>query len=221
MTDMSSHGVVVGVDGSASSAAAVTWAAQDAQSRGVALSLVHVVPPIVLPSSPMPDMPASYARAEEDRARRIVDDARKLACEVAPQHMSRVNTEVIMGPIVPTLVDMSKSAALVVVGCLRQSAVDRALLGSVSSGLVHHAHCPKCSEDRQDTPLDLDKPRACRGSFSIFIAKVHVKAIARRSFLPIVAARFEKALKAGQAFGGHPPCPVPRFWPLSVERDRS
>ena len=142
MTDTSSHGIVVGVDGSASSAAAVTWAAQDAQARGVALSLVHVVPPIVLPSSPMPDMPASYARAEEDRARRIIDDALKLASEVAPYHVSRINTEVIMGPIVPTLVDMSKSAELVVVGCLGQSAVDRALLGSVSSGLVHHAHCP-------------------------------------------------------------------------------
>jgi nucleotide-binding universal stress UspA family protein len=43
--------------------------------------------------------------------------------------------------IVPTLVDMSKDAEMVVVGRHGQVALG-AVLGSVSSGLVHHAHCP-------------------------------------------------------------------------------
>ena len=143
MTDTSpTHELVVGVDGSASSAAAIAWAARDAASRGIALRLVHVVPPIVLPSSPMPDMPVDVARAAEHRARRIVEDAHTVASEAAPDNASRVTTEVIAGPIVPTLVELSKSAEMVVVGCLGEGAVQRALLGSVSSGLVHHAHCP-------------------------------------------------------------------------------
>ena len=39
------HGIVVGVDGSAASNAAVCWAAHDAVMRKIPLSLVHVVNP--------------------------------------------------------------------------------------------------------------------------------------------------------------------------------
>ncbi|MFY1599608.1 universal stress protein, partial [Micromonospora sp. WMMD737] len=60
----------------------------------------------------------------------------------SPGRTSAVSTEMLFGPIVPTLLDTSKSAGIVVVGCLGEGAVARAVLGSVSSGLVHHAHCP-------------------------------------------------------------------------------
>ena len=46
------------------------------------------------------------------------------------------------GFTVPTLVDISETADMVVVGNRGRGAVSRLLLGSVTSGLVHRAHCP-------------------------------------------------------------------------------
>ena len=135
--------IIVGVDASESSRAAIAWAAHDAELRGLPLHLVHVLPPLVVPSAPVPDFPASYARSEEERARQTVERAHKLAVEASSSdRVSQISSELLAGPVVPGLVELSNSATMVVVGCLGESAVTRAVLGSVSSGLVHHAHCP-------------------------------------------------------------------------------
>ncbi len=137
--------MVVAVDASPSSAAAVEWAARDARLRGIALRLVHVVPPVVLPSEAWPGVPApaGYAEFAEERARRIVEDARSIADDAAPDHGAvPIITEVRSGPIVPTLLGLSANAEMVVVGCRGESPMSRTLLGSVSTGIVHHAHCP-------------------------------------------------------------------------------
>ena len=42
----------------------------------------------------------------------------------------------------PTLIDKSEDAELIVVGTDGRGALARGLLGSVSSALVRHAHCP-------------------------------------------------------------------------------
>ena len=141
-------GVVVGVDGSPSARMAVQWAARDATMRNVPLTLVHAVPTAAT-NSPDAVWSAAPIAAElrewqEGEARKIIADAIK-AVEDSAQggDCPEINSEVFFSAAaVPTLVDLSNDAQLVVVGCRGQGALRRGLLGSVSTGLVHHAHCP-------------------------------------------------------------------------------
>lgn len=137
-------GVVVGVDGSTPSLTAVRWAAHEAAMRNVPLTIVHALCETVVSSaangwSADPELWLE----QEDEARNMIADAVKTAEDSlesgkAPQ----VSTELLYSPPVPTLVDQSQEAQMVVVGCRGQGALRRILLGSVSTGLVHHAHCP-------------------------------------------------------------------------------
>lgn len=138
---MERPGIVVGVDGSPASKVAVDWAARDAALRGVSLTLVHVANGVVATWSATP-LPSGFGAWQQQRGRQIIDDAIKIAeratAETGP---IPVKSEMYYSATVPTLVDMSKEAELIVVGCRGQGAFG-SLLGSVSTGLVHHAHCP-------------------------------------------------------------------------------
>lgn len=141
-------GIVVGVDGSPSSMAAVQWAARDAEMHNIPLRLVHVIAPVIAPvtpaGGPWPEVPvpSDYSHFLETEANGVIDRAIRAVTDAVPQAQLQVSSEVTSAPIVPTLVDLSKQADMVVVGCRGQGQVARALLGSVSSGVVHHAHCP-------------------------------------------------------------------------------
>lgn len=137
--------IVVGVDGSPTSSAAVAWAAQDAELHGSELKLVAVVPPVVVPAAPWPLISSltGFSGWEENRARELVEHAHKQALDLtSPRRAAQITTEVRSGPVAPTLVELSEYARLVVVGCVGEGAVVRALMGSVSSGLLQHARCP-------------------------------------------------------------------------------
>lgn len=75
MTD--GHGIVVAVDGSPSSDAAVDWAARDAALRHVPLTIVHVQPADeVGPWLDFPvALPQEYLAERDRRSQEIVDDA--------------------------------------------------------------------------------------------------------------------------------------------------
>ena len=142
-SDSKYHGIIVGVDGSPASDIATEWAARDAALRNVPLTVVHVLPPTDI--GPWVDVAISaefWVQRERD-ADRIVADAMRVVNDVTSDDPDFVaEHRVVTGAAVPTLVDMSKDAEMVVVGCRGLGGVKGLLLGSVSSGLVHYAHCP-------------------------------------------------------------------------------
>jgi len=87
--------------------------------------------------------PEEVLEIQENEARRVIADATKVVEDsVAGGDRPEINSELFFGGPVPTLVDVSKDARLVVVGCRGRTGRHRRLLGSVSTGLIHHAHCP-------------------------------------------------------------------------------
>ena len=152
MSTCATHrGIVVGVDGSPAATVALDWAASDAALRDVPLTLVHVLtPPTVVTSVPRTastwpavPLPSGFKQWQQIQGRRILRDAHEAVEDRArAARPSSVNTELLSGNTVPTLVDLSKEAEMIVVGCRGRGALRRRLLGSVSSGLVQHAQCP-------------------------------------------------------------------------------
>jgi nucleotide-binding universal stress UspA family protein len=115
--------------------------------RHVPLTIVHVVPPLSVAASalawPAGRVPDEVLEIQENDARDIIADAIKTvedSVQVGPR--PEVDSEVLFGGPVPTLTDLSKDAALIVVGSQGRTGRHRRLLGSVSAGLIHHAHCP-------------------------------------------------------------------------------
>lgn len=141
-TPASNDHIVVGVDGSPQSKVAVDWAARDAAMRRAPLRLVHVLNPPVVMTFPEVPMPPGYLKWQEEEGQKVLATALETVREATKDHPIEVTSEMVSGPAVPTLVDLSKEARLLVVGCRGHGALARGLLGSVSSNLVHHAHCP-------------------------------------------------------------------------------
>ena len=136
------HGIIVGVDGSPAARVAVDWAAQEASLWHRPLTLLHVVPWATLGMWHDMPVPVDLAAQFEKQGREILREAR-LTAERAIKEPGTitVDTELVTAGVLPTLVDWSKGADMIVVGCRGLGAIGR-LLGSVSRGLLHHAHCP-------------------------------------------------------------------------------
>ena len=109
--------------------------------RHIGLTVVHVSePPAVWSAAPIPAV--IYQRHDEE-VRKAVADAIKIAEDsVQEGNLPEIDSELLRAAPVPTLIDLSKDAYMMVVGCRGQDALQRTLLGSVSTGLIHHAHCP-------------------------------------------------------------------------------
>ena len=146
--------IIVGVDASSASQAAVDWAARDAALRGRPLTIVHVGPTAT--AGAWIDVPVTEAYWVACERARPPDPGRGAMSVVTkalgPESSVPVEQRLVFDGAVPTLVDMSKDADLLVVGCRGLGALARMLLGSVSRGLIHHAHCPVAVIHDEDPP---------------------------------------------------------------------
>jgi nucleotide-binding universal stress UspA family protein len=137
-------GLLVGVDGSTPSLTAVRWAAREAAMRNVPLTLVHALCETMVSSAAngWSADPGLWLEQENDARNIIANAATAVEDTVESGKRPQVSTELLVSPPVPTLVELSQEAQMVVVGCRGRGALRRILLGSVSAGLVHQAHCP-------------------------------------------------------------------------------
>ena len=159
MSTTKQHGIIAGVDGSAASNAAVSWAAREAAMRDVPLTLVHMLNTIV-PTFPQIPLPSGVALWQEDDGRQVLEQAVKIAQDaVKPDRQIAITSELKTSPPVPTLVDLSEEAEMIVVGSNGRGAVNRAVVGSVSSGVVRSAKCP-VAVIRDEAPQLADPERA-------------------------------------------------------------
>ncbi|MFF7490084.1 universal stress protein [Streptomyces luteogriseus] len=132
--------VVVGVDGSASSLAAVEVAAREARLRGAGLRVVHafVWPATHVPLGPSPlGPPEGGLRNMVDRlVTEAVERARAVAPDVETSHV------VVTAEPLTVLEAQSRAAELVVVGSRGMGGFVGLLVGSTAVHLAAHGSCP-------------------------------------------------------------------------------
>jgi nucleotide-binding universal stress UspA family protein len=135
MTGSDSFLIVVGVDGSPSSLAAVDWAVTEARLRNGKIRLVSAwyYPPLAseVGDGVIDDTFKNYAEQTLAEALGMVAD----------QGIPVSGTVVENSPAIAML-DAARDANLVIVGSRGRGGFASLLLGSVSSQVVHHAHCP-------------------------------------------------------------------------------
>jgi nucleotide-binding universal stress UspA family protein len=154
------YGILVGVDGSAESDAAVSWAAHEASIRGEPVTLMHGVQPVVV-NWPVSDGHSTVAQWQEENARHAIDQGRKsFGAALEASQQPDIRTEVLYSHPVDALVDASTEARMIVVGSHGRGAFGRLLWGSVSRGVVEHAHCPVAviHSDQASAPVDPAAP---------------------------------------------------------------
>ena len=132
--------IVVGVDGSAPSEAALRWAVRQASLTDAAVEAV-----IAWHTPTMTGgyawAPVSVLDAEDwgDVAAKVLADA---IAEAVPEAAEQITPVVSEGNPAQVLITQSAGADLLVVGSRGHGGFAEALLGSVGQHCVHHAPCP-------------------------------------------------------------------------------
>ncbi|HZK31653.1 MAG TPA: universal stress protein [Corynebacterium sp.] len=132
--------VVVAVDGSPAAENAVRWAANTANKRGIPLQLAtsYTMPQFLYAEGMVP--PQELFDDLQAEALNKVDDARRLAHEVAPE--IKIGHTIVEGSPIDMLLEISKTATMIVMGSRGLGGLSGMVMGSVSAAVVSHAECP-------------------------------------------------------------------------------
>ena len=139
--------IVVGVDGSPASLAALRFAVEEAQLRDWSVVAVHAwlyLPPAPLAEpglvpAPQVDVPGTLEALRDGADAEFQAALDAAFAEDPPVEIER---KLVEGDAAEVLEQESKKADLVVVGSRGHSGIRAVLLGSVSRHVVDHAPCP-------------------------------------------------------------------------------
>jgi nucleotide-binding universal stress UspA family protein len=155
---MSQDVVLVGVDGSPASLNAADWAAAYAARHGFG---VHLVCTYSVPSFAAAGLDGGYAAVDDS----VIAEGASAVLDEATARLRggdvRVTAAVASGDAAAVLVNLSRGAAAVVVGTRGRGGFAERLLGTVSSALPAHAHCPTVVVPFR--PTHGDRPTGGRG----------------------------------------------------------
>ncbi|MBB1159507.1 MULTISPECIES: universal stress protein [Amycolatopsis] len=154
MTTANEQEIVVGVDGSAGSAAAVRWALTEAKASGrtVVALRAWTFDPLADIESAVSRTPSEIASRYQHELDHVLDEAR------GDFEGVRVRSGTIDGAPGPALVRASADAAMLVLGSHGHSRVLRLLVGSVSEYCLRQSRCPvvivpaRSAEEREPLP---------------------------------------------------------------------
>lgn len=130
--------VVVGVDGSQASLAAVDWAAAEARHRGWRL---HIVCAYAVPAFTVASLDGGFAAVDDAAIQAGAQTVLEEATLRAGSELD-ITSALEVGDPAGVLVELSRQAGLAVVGTRGGGGFADRLLGTVSSALPAHAHCP-------------------------------------------------------------------------------
>jgi nucleotide-binding universal stress UspA family protein len=135
-------GIVVGIDGSVNSRRALEWAIGEAAIRHAPLTVLAVQQalagywgvPVVYPGdADLTEHARKVAKEETDTA---LD---KLAADARPP---QVTVLAVAGLPAEEILGLARDADMIVVGSRGAGGFKKLLMGSVSTTVTHHAHCP-------------------------------------------------------------------------------
>ena len=148
MSPSSNAAIVVGVDGSRSSDAALRWAAEDSARYRAPL---HLVSAFDIEQTHVHDqqLRERIYQSRERQAQLVLENAQRIVRTVS---RDAVQCRVAFGHPVQILMDSARNARILVVGCRGLRSTDRLLLGSVSTAVLHHAPCPVAIVHQEASP---------------------------------------------------------------------
>ncbi|HZD15424.1 MAG TPA: universal stress protein [Pseudonocardiaceae bacterium] len=136
--------VVVGVDGSPQSYAALRWAVEHAHRIAGRVHAVAVCsPPASASGSLAGAIMTTYATLGDDAARAEAQQRLDTALlQVPDEAVELVDHIVVGGDAATALLDAARNAELLVLGNPARGALAAVVLGSTALRCVHHADCP-------------------------------------------------------------------------------
>ena len=131
--------VIVGVDGSADSAAALRFAFEAAERQQLGVTVVHTWDLDVDATAAALAWSVDWQQADEQERALVAEAVAGYASEFPTVDVCR---HVVRGHPVAELARQSENAALLVLGTRGRGSAKGLVLGSVSQRVLHDAHCP-------------------------------------------------------------------------------